>query len=147
MTVLAKYPGGRIHQQALSPLLLYTELSLMITVLPLNVVTCFAFPRFSRTLFSSLEFAEPVWIGMRSTWLPRNSSDETRSEYSRLDSRSREPMRDSVVGTSKTWGTHAISISHSGWSDARFTASTYMILDRYTLARDSASEEGTEERV
>lgn len=51
-------------------------------------------------LFPPADATEGV---IRNTWLPRNSSEETRSEYREFESLSREFMRDSVVGTSKTW--------------------------------------------
>lgn len=54
--------------KVLAPLLLYTMFSFMITVRPLAVVTCFAFPLESRTLFeASFLFVETVVFGIRST--------------------------------------------------------------------------------
>lgn len=87
-----------------TPLLLYTNASLIITVRPFAVEYCFAFPRLSLKLVVSLTWLfGPTPPGTRKTWLARNSSEPLRSAYAALVSLSREVKRTSVIGTRRTW--------------------------------------------
>ena len=99
---LATEHQGLRENRGCPPLLLYTEFSLTITVRPFTVVTCLAFARESRTLGASDLCDGPGGFGIRKTWLPRNSSETTRSEYNVFESLSRDPNKDSVVGTRST---------------------------------------------
>jgi hypothetical protein len=122
---------------AYAPLLLYMKASLTITVRPLAVVNCLAFPRASLKLPVSLTCPlGPTPPGTRSTWLARKSSDPLRSMYEVPDSLSRDVRRTSVVGTRSTY---IVSLSNCA---SMYEIIAYVVLDWLALAGECTTEEG-----
>ena len=81
------------------------QLSLMTRLLPLKVLYTLGFPRISRRFWAT-SFPPALGIGIRKTWLARNSSEAMEATRGAPVSVSRRLSRTSAVGTRRMccWG-------------------------------------------
>lgn len=128
--------------KVLNPLWVYIQLSRITNVRPLDVVNCLALLLLSRLPAADCTPAAGYWLlGIRKTWLARNSSVAAKFANWVPVSRSFELRRTSVVGTKRIYYTSQLfDQQHQG-------NLPYVVLNRQTLSRYLTAKEMAYERV